>query len=140
MLATATTKSVILIDSFITTGAPCLDGQVISTRHGGLQMVGAVFKAGTYARTPDGIVYIQGCDGGRYLTISTERDEEHKYSRSKLAAWSPKAGERVTEIDNDSSPVGIVIEAGEEISLVRWDCLLRQLSWINSCLEPVWID
>ena len=101
-------------------------------------MVGAVFKAGTYARTPDGIVCIQGCDGGRYLTVHTERDEERKYKRSKLTAWSPKAGERVTEIDNEDSPVGIVVEAGNEISLVVWKNLRRQVSFLNSCLEPAW--
>jgi hypothetical protein len=93
---------------------------------------------GAYARTPGGIVFIMGCDGGNYRTVSTERDEERKYSRSKLTAWSPKAGERVIEADNEDSPVGIVVEAGEEISLVVWKNLRRQVSWVNSCLEPVW--
>jgi hypothetical protein len=45
---------------------------------------------------------------------------------------------RVTEIDNEDSPVGIVVEAGEGISLVVWKNLRRQVSWVNSCLEPIW--
>jgi hypothetical protein len=98
------------------------------------------FKGGRYARTRtlDGIVCILGCEDGRYQTAHTERDEEGWYSHSELAAWSPKAGERVTEIDNEDSPVGIVVEAGDEISLVVWKNLRRQVSWVNSCLEPVW--
>jgi hypothetical protein len=45
----------------------------------------------------------------------------------------------VTEAGNEDSPVGIVVEAGEEISQVVWKNLRRQVSWVNASLQPVWI-
>jgi hypothetical protein len=93
---------------------------------------------GGYARI-DGIVYIFGCQDSRYQTVQTDRDEEGEYLASDLTAWSPQNGERVTEIDNEHSPVGIVVEAGEESSMVVWKNLRRQVSWANACLEPAWI-
>jgi hypothetical protein len=92
-----------------------------------------------YARK-DGIVYIFGCEDSRYRTVArTDRDEERNCSAKDLTAWKPRNGERVTEIDNEGSPVGIVVEAGELASLVVWGSLRRQVSWKNSCLEPIWI-
>jgi hypothetical protein len=114
--------------------------RVISTRHGGPQDGWGCIQGRHVSRTPDGVVHVQGFDGGRYQTVHTERDEERKYKRSKLTAWSPRPGERVVEASNEDCVIGIVIEAGEEISLVKWGCLLRQVSFLNSCLEPVWID
>jgi hypothetical protein len=96
------------------------------------------FKAGTYARISDDIVFIQGFSGGSYQAVRTDRDEEGEYSASDLTPWKPMNGQRVTEIDNDDGPVGIVVESGEEISLVVWKNLRRQVGWVNSCLEPVW--
>jgi hypothetical protein len=92
----------------------------------------------TYARTAYGIVFILFCEDNRYRTVHTDRDEEAEYSASDMTPWSPQNGERVTEIDNEDSPVGIVVEAGEEESSVVWTGLRRQVSWFNSHLEPVW--
>jgi hypothetical protein len=93
---------------------------------------------GGYARTTNGTVFILGCEGGSYQTASTERDEECEYPASDLTHWSPQNGGLVVEAGNDDSPVGIVVEAGVEISLVVWRSLQRQVSWVNSCLEPAW--
>jgi hypothetical protein len=93
-----------------------------------------------YARTVDGIVFILFCEDGRYLTVHTERDEERWYSASDMTPWSPQNGERVVEEGSENSPIGIVVEAGEEESSVVWTGLRRQVSWFNSYLEPVWID
>jgi hypothetical protein len=93
---------------------------------------------GRYARTLEGIVYIFGYEDNRYQTVRTDRDEERSVSASELTLWKPRNGERVKELGNDDGVTGTILEPGEEISLVKWDCLLRQVSWVNSCLEPAW--
>jgi hypothetical protein len=99
------------------------------------------FKVDQYVNTSDGFIgYIFEDTGSAYRIAICERDEERDVSASELALWMPKAGRCVAEIDNEDSPVGIVVDAGEEISLVVWRGLQRQVSWVNSCLQPVWID
>jgi hypothetical protein len=71
----------------------------------------------------------------RVALYCDETDEN--FSASELTTWSPQNGEHVTEIDNNNSPIGIIVEAGEEESLVVWTGLHRQVSWFNSHLEPV---
>jgi hypothetical protein len=89
--------------------------------------------------TSDGLIgFIFADKEGRYEVAVCERDEERRYSASELIPWVPKAGERVTEINNEDGAIGIVVEAGETISLVKWDNLNRHVSWVNSSLEPVW--
>jgi hypothetical protein len=95
---------------------------------------------GGHARTVDGIVFIVGCEDNRYQTVRTDRDEEGEYSASDMTPWSPQNSEQVVEAGNENSPIGIVVEAGEDISLVVWRGLQRQVSWVNSCLEPIWSD
>jgi hypothetical protein len=96
------------------------------------------FKADTYARTSDGIVYIFGYEDSRYQAVRTDCEEEGEYFSSDLTPWSPQNGERVTEADNERSPIGIVVEAGEDISQVVWKNLWQQVPWVNSRLEPAW--
>jgi hypothetical protein len=136
-----TTKSRILVDSVIAYH-DYERGRVIRLVRQRGNQVG--FRAGTYARTLDGIVFIYGFDGGSYQAVRvvclTDREEEGEYLVSDLTSWSPQNGERVVEANNDDSPVGIVVEAGEEISQVVWKNLRRQASWGNSYLEPVWTD
>jgi hypothetical protein len=96
------------------------------------------FKAGTYARTSDGIVLIQGFDGGSCQVVSTERDEEREYLASDLMPWSPQDGERVTEINNEDSPVGFIVYEGDGTSEVVWKGFVRQQTWLNKNLEPAW--
>jgi hypothetical protein len=96
------------------------------------------FRGGQYANTPDGIVLILGYKNNRYQTVRIDRDEERDYFASGLADWSPQNGEQVVEAGNENSPTGTVVEAGEDISLVVWAGLLRHVSFVNSCLEPVW--
>jgi hypothetical protein len=93
---------------------------------------------GGHARTVDGIVFIVGCKDNLYQTVRTDRDEEGEYSASNLTPWSPQNGELVIEAGNENSSIGIVVEAGEGASLVVWSGLQRQVSFVNSCLEPIW--
>jgi hypothetical protein len=93
-----------------------------------------------YARMADGVVYILAYEDDRYRTVRTDRDEQGEYLASDLTPWSPQNGERVTEANNEYGVTGTVVEAGEEISLVKWDSLRRQVSWVNSSLEPIWSD
>ena len=95
------------------------------------------FKTDQYVTTSDGFTaYIYGRD---QIAIC-ERDEERSVSASELTLWVPKVGERVTEAGNEDSPVGIIVDAGEENSLVVWTGFLRQVSWLNTGLEPAWTD
>jgi hypothetical protein len=96
------------------------------------------FKAGAYARTSDGIVFIQGFDGGSYQAVRTDRDEERDYSASDLTPWSPQDGDRVTEINNEDGVTGIVVYEGEGTSEVVWKGFIRQQTWLNKNLEPAW--
>jgi hypothetical protein len=98
------------------------------------------FRADTYARVSDGIVYILGDGGGSYQTVRTDREEYGEYSACDLTPWSPQDDERVVEANNEDSPVGVVVDAGEDISLVVWRGLRSQVSFVNSRLEPVWSD
>ncbi|HTB04136.1 MAG TPA: hypothetical protein VK804_27025 [Bradyrhizobium sp.] len=97
-------------------------------------------KVGQYARTSDGIVFIQGLCGGSYQAVRTDREEEREYLASDLTPWKPQDGDRVTEVGNEYSPIGIVVEAGAEQALVAWKSLLRHVSFVNAGLEPVWTD
>jgi hypothetical protein len=100
-----------------------------------------LFKADQYVNTSDGLTgYIYEDSGSEYQIAICEHDEERCISASELMPWSPQNGDRVVEAGNEGSPVGIVVDAGEEISLVVWRGLQRQVSWVNSCLQPVWID
>jgi hypothetical protein len=126
-----------LIDSLIEDGPRCTDGGSFESSFRGDNRVGS-FKVGQYARTSDGTVFIQGFCGGSYQAVRTDRDEEGEYLASDLTPWSPQNGERVVEAGNEGSPVGIVVEAGEGDSLVVWKNLRRQVSWVNSCLQPTW--
>jgi hypothetical protein len=131
-----------LIDFLIATGAPCTGGRSPdSFASGGYQVGNRAFKTGQYVNTTDGFKgYIFGnCEENRtYHVAVCEHDEERCVSASGLTPWSPQNGERVTEIDNENSPIGIIVEAGEEESSVVWTGLRRQVSWFNSHLEPVW--
>ena len=93
-----------------------------------------------YARLADGIIFIFGFKDGLYQTVRTDREEQCEYSASDLMAWKPRNGERVTEADCEDGVAGTVLESGEEISMVKWDSLSRQVSWVNSSLEPIWSD
>jgi hypothetical protein len=96
------------------------------------------FKTGQYVNTSDGFTGYIYEDNGEYQIAICERDEERSVTASDLTRWSPRNGERVVETGNDNSLIGIVVEAGNEISEVVWKGLLRQVSFVNSCLEPVW--
>jgi hypothetical protein len=102
------------------------------------------FKVGQYVNTSDGFTAFVYADCGSrvesnpYQIAICERDEERSATASELTPWSPQNGERVVEAGNESSPAGIVVETGEEISQVVWKNLHRQVSWVNSCLEPAW--
>lgn len=99
------------------------------------------FRVDQYVNTNDGFIgYIFEDTGSAYRIAICERDEECTHLECELTPWSPQNGERVVEADNEDSPVGIVVDAGDEISLVVWRGLQRQVSWVNSCLEPVWSD
>ncbi len=93
-----------------------------------------------YARLVDGIVFILGFKNGLYQTVRTDRDEEREYFAGDLTPWSPRNGERVTEANCEDGVAGTILESGEEISMVKWDSLSRQASWVNSSLEPIWSD
>lgn len=99
-----------------------------------------MIEVGQYVRTPAGVGMIFGKTESQYEIALVERDEEVTFSAPDLIAWTPEDCERVTDIDNEDSPVGIVVEAGEEISQVVWKNLRRQAAWGNSYLEPAWID
>lgn len=107
---------------------------------GGILQAGVrAFRPGQYAATRDGLTaFIYEVDHEENQIAICERDEERTVSASELTNWSPQNGSRVTEIDNEGSPVGIVVEAGEEISQVVWTGLRSQVSFVNSRLEPVW--
>jgi hypothetical protein len=95
------------------------------------------FKTGQYVTTSDGFTgFIYGHDGGRYEVAICEHDEERRCSASDLKPWVPKDGERVTEANNEHSPTGTIIEAGEETSIVVWPPLRRQVEWCSRHLEP----
>jgi hypothetical protein len=98
------------------------------------------FKAGEYARTVDGIVLILNFGVGSFRTVRTDGEEERVYLASDLTPWSPQNDERVVEANNEDSPIGIVVDGGEDISLVVWKNLRSQVSFVNSRLEPVWSD
>jgi hypothetical protein len=100
----------------------------------GVTQVGIrAFKAGQFAKTSDGFTaYIYGRD---QIAIC-ERDEERAASASELTTWSPQNGDRVVEAGGTAT--GIVVEVGVEESLVVWKGLLRQVSFLNTCLEPAW--
>lgn len=100
------------------------------------------FEAGQYVKTSDGFTaYIYHREESRlYQVAICEHDEGRTASASDLTPWSPQNGERVVEADNEDSPLGTIVEAGDEASLVVWKNLRRQVSWVNSCLEPAWID
>jgi hypothetical protein len=98
------------------------------------------FRGGQYANTSDGIVFILGYKENLYQAVRTDRDEEGEYFECELTPWSPQDGEQVTEVDNEDGPIGIIVEACEDISMVVWKGLRRQAPWANSCLEPVWSD
>jgi hypothetical protein len=105
----------------------------------GSKMIGAnEFKAATYARTKDGIVFIQGFNGGSYQAVRTDRDEEGEYSSSELTPWSPSLGERVIEANDEDCVTGIVIGFGDGTSLVEWNGFACPQTWPNSKLEPAW--
>jgi hypothetical protein len=96
-------------------------------------------KIGQYANTSDGLIgFIYADNGSHYDVAICGHDEERRCSASDLTPWTPKNGKQVTEAGNEDSPIGTVVEAGEEISLVVWKGLLRQASWANSCLESAW--
>jgi hypothetical protein len=114
-------------------------GQVTSIIQAGRSV--REFRGGQYANTSDGFTgFIYADNGGHYQVAICEHDEERRCSASELTPWTPKNGDRVVEADNDDSPIGTVVEAGEEISLVVWKGLMRQVSFVNSCLEPAWSD
>jgi hypothetical protein len=92
---------------------------------------------GRHARIVDGIVFIFGHDGDCYQGVRTDREDVSEYQASELTVWKPKPGEHVVESGNESSH-GIVVEAGDEISLVRFGGLLRQVCFVNKVLEPAW--
>jgi hypothetical protein len=102
------------------------------------------FATGKYVNTQDGLTAYIYDDNGKseesrpYRVAICEHDEERSLSANELTLWTPKPGQRVTEIDNEDSPVGIVVEAGEDISQVVWKNLRRQVPWVNSSLEPIW--
>lgn len=99
------------------------------------------FEAGQYARTSDGFTaYIYGRDYEENQIAICERDEERTASASELIPWVPQNGDRVAEADNEGSPVGTIVDAGVEVSLVVWKGLLSQVSFANSRLFPVWTD
>jgi hypothetical protein len=84
------------------------------------------------------MVFIQAFGDGGYHAVRTDRDEEGEFFASDLTSWSPQNGERVTEVGNEHSPIGIVVEAGEGASLVVWNNFLRQQTWLHADLEPAW--
>jgi hypothetical protein len=67
-----------------------------------------------------------------------ERDEEREYSANELAPWLPTPGERVVEADNDDleASIGIIVEAGERTSVVKWEGYVTPQTWLNTNLEP----
>jgi hypothetical protein len=91
-----------------------------------------------YARTKNGIVYVFGCDNGKYQAVCTNRDEEGEYSASELTPWSPSFGERVIEANDEDCVTGIVIGVGNGTSLVEWKDFACPQTWPNSKLEPAW--
>jgi hypothetical protein len=101
--------------------------------------VGAL-EAGQYARTSDGFTaYIYGRDHEENHVAICRHNEERTALANELTPWSPQNGERVVEAGNEGG-LGIVVEAGDEESLVVWKGFLRQVSWLNTNLEPVWSD
>jgi hypothetical protein len=97
------------------------------------------FKVGQYARTSDGIVFIQGFSGDSLQAVRIDREDEGEYFASHLAPWKPQDGERVTEAGNEASPIGFVVYAGDGTSEIVWGGLfMRQQTWLNKNLEPVW--
>ena len=95
-----------------------------------------IIGVGQYVRTPEGVEIVFGKTESKYEIALVERDAEVTYPATLLAAWTPC--ERVAESGNEDGPVNIVVETGEEISLVKWDGLLRQVSFCNVGLEPAW--
>jgi hypothetical protein len=93
-------------------------------------------EVGQYVRTSTGVGYVFGKTESQFEIALVERDEERSASASELTLWKPKPGERVAEANNEYGVTGTVVEAGEEISLVRWDSLRRHVSFVNSGLEP----
>jgi hypothetical protein len=99
-------------------------------------------KVGIHTRTKDGIGYIFDHEGDRYQVVSMERDEERDYSANELTPWLPAPGERVVEADNDAraAPAGIVVQAGERTSIVKWEGSVIPQTWLNANLEPAACD
>ncbi|WP_456722469.1 MULTISPECIES: hypothetical protein [unclassified Bradyrhizobium] len=97
-----------------------------------------LFETGAYARTSDGTVYIHGCEGGRYQAVRTDRDEEGEHHASELTPWSPLFGEGVVEAGTEGCITGIVVEARDTTSLVKWPGFVRLQTWLNTDLEPAW--
>jgi hypothetical protein len=92
-----------------------------------------------YARTLDGVVYV--IDGGEngYQVARTERpDEECFYSPYELKPWSPLPGELVVEVDNEDCAPGVVVEAKDGTSLIKWPGFAHLQTWANANLEPAW--
>jgi len=96
-------------------------------------------EVGIHARTEDGIGYIFAQKGDRYQVVSMERAEEREYSADELMPWLPAVGERVVEADDDDdleASIGIIVEAGERTSVVKWEGYVTPQTWLNTNLEP----
>ena len=95
-------------------------------------------EVGIHARTEDGIGYIFAQKGDRYQVVSMERAEEREYSADELMPWLAAVGERVVEADNEApaASAGIVVQAGERTSIVKWEGSVTPQTWLNTNLEP----
>ncbi|MBR1204471.1 MULTISPECIES: hypothetical protein [unclassified Bradyrhizobium] len=98
------------------------------------------FEAGAYARTTDGVVSIIGGGEDGYMVARITRAEEAFYRADELSRWAPQFGEGVVEAGNDECVTGVVVEAGDKTSLVKWPGFVRPQTWLNSDLEPAWTN
>jgi hypothetical protein len=106
-----------------------------------------VFAGGDHARISDGMVYIldvkpNGCvresseELGGYWVVRTDNDVEFFCRPDELTPWTPSPGEIV--IDPQDDETGVIVEAHDGRSLVKWPRHSEPQIWANADLQPKW--
>jgi hypothetical protein len=112
-------------------------------------MNGAEFKAGSHARTSDGIVAIldvmpNGCVRessealGGYWVARIDRDVEFFCRPDEMKPWIPSPGEMVIDPQDNETDPGVIVEAHNGTSLIKWPRHSEPQIWANADLQPKW--